>query len=378
MRTALAYFACGCLFYSTGVYALISTDRAVPLGWRVAVLGLGCVTLLWRSSRPLLALGVGLAVTAVDARLGGSIPVLLVAGDLLYCATLYTSRRINRILVGLVAATALITMGIVAVVVRDWRVALVYSTQIALFMLVPVWWAMTVRQQREAAEAERARSAQLARIAELDRRAAVVGERARMARDLHDAIAGNLSAIAIQSEAVLSLADGDPATVRTVLQSVRDNSVRSLAEMRAMIGLLRADTDPADPHTAPPRLRDLDALVESARAGGLTVVARNDFGELDLPAAVDLAAYRIVQEALTNAVKYAPGACASVDVREVAGRIVVTVTNERTETIAADGLGTGLWSMRERAELVGGTVAAGPDDVGWTVRAELPTRGAEL
>lgn len=235
--------------------------------------------------------------------------------------------------------------------------------------VIPVWWAMNVRQHRAAAEEQRARADQLARINELDRTAAVQAERARMARDLHDVIAGHLSAIAIQSEAVLSMVDGDPAAMRRVLRSVRENSVQSLTEMQAMIRLLRSDESDVE-RTAPSRLRDIAQLLDSARAAGLDVEAAAA-AVADLPVAVNLSAYRIVQEALTNVVKHAPGARASVTVDRRDSTLVVEVTNERTGP-PANGAGHGLLNMRERAQAVGGVLEAGPHERLWRVRAELP------
>ncbi|HEY6737306.1 MAG TPA: histidine kinase, partial [Actinopolymorphaceae bacterium] len=205
--------------------------------------------------------------------------------------------------------------------------------------------------------------------------------RSRMARDLHDVIAGHLSAIAIQSEAVLSMAvnaesrGGDPAvreTVNTVLRSVRENSVQALNEMRTMIGLLRGDDD-SDPQTSPPRLRELDPLIESARAGGVRLEVIGDPAALpELPAAVDLVAYRIVQEALTNVVKHASGAAATLRVDQVDHRVEIEVRNELTSTPATTVSGTGLASMRERAQSVGGSVTADRDGNVWRVHARLP------
>jgi signal transduction histidine kinase len=332
---------------------------------------------LLRTRAPVLGLGIGVLVAAGEAPVGLSLAVLLVLGDLLYSATLNGSQRANRVIIAVVGTLMLGTAIAPLVLAWDWRTALLTILQVCTFPLIPVWWAMNVRQHRQIARAERARADQVARIAELDRKAAIAAERSRMARDLHDVIAGHLSAIAIQSEAVLSIVDGAPDTVRAVLRSVRENSVASLTEMRTMIGLLRADDgEPAEPLTAPARLRDLEPLLTSARAAGLEVSATTTGLEPDLPVAVDLSAYRIVQEALTNAVKHAPGSRAEVTVGMENGTLVIDVTNRRTSggAPATEG-GTGLVSMRERAQAVGGVLVAGPSERGWQVRAELPVEG---
>ncbi|QFZ24679.1 two-component sensor histidine kinase [Saccharothrix syringae] len=335
-------------------------DDTTPLGVRLAVLGVACAGQAFRHSAPAAALLVVTGAAVVDARLGLSMPVLMVLVDVLFAAALRGSRRLHQ---GLVGVVAVLTVGGAAVVavIGDWRMSFYAGLQAFSLFVVPVWWATNVRQHREGAE-------QMARIVELDRRAAVAAERTRMARDLHDVVAGHLSAIAIQSEAVLSLRDGDPETSRTVLKAVRENSVRALAEMRMMIDVLRAD-DPVD-EPATVRLADVGLLVDSARAGGLDVGFRGA-DVADLPVAVDVAAYRIVQEALTNAVKHAPGARASVALERQVRRLVVVVRNELRGT-GGDGSGTGLVSMAERAHAVGGRCAAGADGPEWVVRAELP------
>jgi signal transduction histidine kinase len=310
-----------------------------------------------------------LVLAAIDATLGLSLAVLIVLTGLLYSAVLNGSQRVAHAIVVTVGVLIVSTAVLSLVLLEDLRQALQAALQLSAIPLIPVWWAMNVRRQRETAEAERARADQLARIAELDRRAAVAAERSRMARDLHDVIAGHLSAIAIQSEAALSIVDGDRETMRTVLKSVRENSVASLTEMRTMIGLLRSDE--ADALTAPTRLSEMDSLLDSARAAGLTVVADVSPGA-DLPVGADLSAYRILQEALTNAVKHAPGSRAEVVIARHGDVLVVEVTNELTAALRANANGTGLLNMRERAAIVGGTLTAGPDENGWRVRAELP------
>jgi signal transduction histidine kinase len=146
--------------------------------------------------------------------------------------------------------------------------------------------------------------------------------------------------------------------------------------MRAMIGLLRAESGTAET-TAPARLAELAKLVESARASGLEVTVGSTVDEkLELPAAVDLTAYRSTQEALTNAVKHAPGGRAAVDVTFFGGVLEVEIRNDMVHPAhPAEGSGTGLLNMRERADAVGGTLTAGPAGADWLVHAELPVGG---
>lgn len=375
---AVVTLLAGLVVYPAGVYRLVPGTDQFGLWVRLAELAAVCGIQLIRRRVPA-GLLLATVVLAADLALGPSLPVVLAYTDFLYAATLYGSRLASRVMVGIAAAVALVLLAFTVVVA--WRSAGGVPGMLGLLSLavVPVWWAMSVRGQQEVAESERDRADQVARAAELDRRAAVAAERARMARDLHDVVAGHLSAIAIQSEAVLSM-EGDPQTTRSVLTEVRENSLGALEEMRAMIDLLRTDLDPAEVEaetTAPPRLAELSRLVESTEASGMlvTVSSTVDDGADGLPVAVDLAAYRIVQEALTNTVKHAPGARVEVDIRYLDGRLSVMVDNElRAHPPRHGSGGHGLSTMRERAALVGGTLTAGPGGSGWLVRAELPVR----
>ena len=374
---ALLLLGVGSVILASGLPVIASTGgHVLPPGHPVRLLTLVvlCAVELLRRRAPGIGLTIALAVGMPEVFYGVSLTTVILLTDMLFAATLYGSRRTNRIVVW---GSGSVVFALVVVSIssaHDLREVVLNVLQIAGIPLIPVWWAMNVRWHREAAAAERARADQVARIAELDRDAAVREERARMARDLHDVIAGHLSAIAIQSEAVLSMVDRDPAAMRTVLRSVRENSVQSLTEMRAMIHLLRSDESTVE-HTAPARLRDMAQLLESARAAGLSVSASADLDE-ELPVAVDLSAYRIVQEALTNVLKHAPGASASVTVGRRDSVLVVEVVNDRVASTVDGGAGRGLLNMRERAQAVGGVLEAGPHERQWRVRAELPAEEA--
>jgi signal transduction histidine kinase len=368
---AVAFLLLGGL-YATDYYEVFAGWPHSPVWAHLVLLVCACTAQAFRRRAPLRSLGAGVVFFLADVAIGVSIPIMIVLIDLLFSATTHTTGRASRWIVKIVIGTVLLGGLAVGVLAHDWRVTFFIVLNGFSVLIVPVWWAFNVRQQWEIAEAERANSRQLSRIAELDRHAAVAAERGRMARDLHDVVAGHLSAIAIQSEALLSMVDENPQVVRTVLKSVRENSIQSLEEMRAMIEVLRDSDD--YPRTAPTRLAELDRLIDSARAGGLTV--HGDYIVDSIPVAVDLAAYRIVQEALTNALKHAAGGTAQVCVRVVDDQLVVEVTNNLVGA-PGSGTGTGLVNMRERAHAVGGTFSAGPWSGGWRVRAELPKGGPQ-
>ncbi len=172
-----------------------------------------------------------------------------------------------------------------------------------------------VRIHRDTASAERLRAEQTALLAETDRRQAVHAERARMARELHDVVAGHLSAVAVHATAALSLdpATAPPTATREALGVIRENSVQGLAEMRRLIGLLRDPEEAADGagQAVSPTLNGLDALLARAGAAaqdGFVFRLHDGRGPEPLGAPVELSAFRIVQESVTNALKHAPPA----------------------------------------------------------------------
>ncbi|MDU0291152.1 sensor histidine kinase [Saccharothrix longispora] len=361
----------GSVLFATGLYPLLHLEGPVPLWVRLSLFAGICVVELFRRRAPGTALVVGSAFLFVDCIIGVSTPTLVVYADLLYAATLYGPRRLSRDMVPIAALTSISTVGATVVLVPGWRATVLAAFAILPFLLIPVWWATNVRQHQRMAEVERENARQLAKIAHLDRTAAVAAERAHMARDLHDVIAGHLSAIAIQAEAALSLED--EAMTRTVLKAVRENSVSALDEMRAMINLLRADVADPDEPTAPARLAQLPRLIDSAQAGGMKLDVRVDYDDSEpLPAAVDLTAYRIAQEALTNAMKHAPSTTVVLELRRTDTELVLEVVNELRGGGDGGGLGTGLLNMRERTAAVGGTLTTGPAEGRWKVHAVLP------
>ncbi|MFF0009906.1 sensor histidine kinase [Streptomyces sp. NPDC005374] len=331
----------------------------------------GCELL--RRTAPRAALLTATVAICADLTTQGSIASILMFTDVVYAAVLYgplaSARRIQWI-------TGLLTVAGTLAPFAVWREpeALLIGVVVGVVAYGPAATGWIVRDHRDAAEAARLRAEQTALLAEMDRTQAVVAERARMARELHDMVANHLSAIAIHSTAALSI--DDPATSREALTVVRENSVAGLAEMRRLIRILR-DTDGDREPAAVPTLDGLAALVEGARANGLDITL--DAERVEVPAPVELAAYRIVQESLTNALKHAcPGR--------------VTVTLARRDTILdvrvsspyghrdgprVAGSGSGLVGMRERAALLGGTFEAGPEGALWTVCAALPLSEAE-
>jgi signal transduction histidine kinase/phage shock protein PspC (stress-responsive transcriptional regulator) len=211
--------------------------------------------------------------------------------------------------------------------------------------------------------------------AERDRvRTAVLEERARIARELHDVLAHHLTLIAVQAEAVPHKVPELPEPLHTSVRAIRDAAREALTGTRTILGLLRTDdADGAGPTRAPaPGLADLDELVGRVRRAGtdVEVTVHGDPGPL--PLAVDVAAYRIVQEALSNTARHSPGAAARVTIGHRSGALTVEIT-DGGGPVGHPEPGHGLIGMRERVAALGGRFRAGPGDAGgFTVSAELP------
>ncbi|EGX57394.1 chitinase two-component sensor kinase [Streptomyces zinciresistens K42] len=335
----------------------------------------GCEVL--RRTAPRAALLIGTAALALDTVTQSSLATILMFTDLLYAAVLYgppaSARRLQWI-------TGLLTVAATVVPLAVWRVpqALLIGVVVGVVAYGPASTGWIVRNHRDAAEAARLRAEQTALLAETDRVQAVTSERSRMARELHDMVANHLSAIAIHSTAALSL--DDPKTSREALSVIRENSVEGLAEMRRLIGILRDAGGDREPLPAP-TLDGLAALADGARANGLEVTL--DAAHDAVPAPVELAAYRIVQESLTNALKHACPGRVAVTLAQRDGVLDVAVTSPFGDRGGprAPGSGAGLVGMRERVALLGGVFEAGPEESAggrmWAVRAALPLSEGE-
>ncbi|MFC8045666.1 sensor histidine kinase [Nocardia sp. NPDC057353] len=380
--TAVAVTTCliGTALLVSGLYPFTPAATEAPLAWRFGLVLLLCAASLLRRRAPIAALLFGLIPLGVDLALGPTIPVWLIYSDLIYAAVLYARRERAWVVVVACGGLALLLIAATAVLTRDLRATAVAATLAFAFVATPVWWGSSVRQHQEIADTARARAAAQQRVAELDRMAAVADERRTMARDLHDVVAGQLSAIAIQSEAALGMlarGQADPA-LAGIVGSIREHSVDALREMRTMIGLLGRDDGGADDRTAPGGLEQLPRLVATVRAAGLAIALDDRRPAGALPAAVDQAAFRIAQEALTNAMKHAAGAPVRIELAADPAALRLLVRNPLPPGGPAPTGTTprGLLNMRERAAALGGHLDAGPDGDHWEVRAELPLRTA--
>ncbi|MEU9703197.1 histidine kinase [Streptomyces sp. NPDC047981] len=379
--------AIGLLMWAFGLH--VQNERLIGDRWATLVpLFVMAAMETVRRALPQTALIVGTLALVADQFTYGSLVTALMFTDVVYAAVVYGSPAAAR---RIPYTTGLITIGVTIGFLVWWQnaVAILVGVITGMVSFLPAVTGAVVRNHRQAADAARLRAEQTALLAEMDRTHAVVAERARMARELHDMVANHLSAIAIHSTAALSL--DDTATTRQALTVIRENSVEGLAEMRRLIGLLRDSSGDAEPAAAP-TLDGLDALVNQAAASGepsgLTFTfddARPPKGA-PLPAPVELAAYRIVQESLTNALKHAAPGEVRVELgRRADGALTVLVTSalggERPGP-RAPGSGAGLVGMEERVALLAGEFESGPVTAEdgrkeWRVRAALPVRTSD-
>jgi signal transduction histidine kinase len=324
----------------------------------------------WRRRAPLLAATVVNVGAAAQALLTDAVPAplspLIGAGVVLYSVAAHSERR--RALAG--GAMGLAAAWIATGQEHGSTVAdYVYIT----WLVGAVWLAgLALRGWRLRAAALEDRTVVLEREREESARAAVAEERERIARELHDVIAHCVSLIVVQAGAERRVLAAGQATTREALLSIERTGRQALVEMRRLVEMLDR-SDEALGLAPQPSVEQLGPLIEQVREAGLPVELRFEGVPLSLPPGVDLSAYRIVQEGLTNALKHAGPAQALVTVRYGAGQLELEVADDGHGADSSDGGGRGLVGMRERAALFGGTLKAGPRaGGGYALRATLP------
>jgi signal transduction histidine kinase len=349
----------------------LAGDRPV----HALLLAVATVPLFVRRSRPLLVLLLVLGASWMQFELGGqAFQPWFAALMALYAVAAHADRRAAA--AGAIATAAAVLSGDVPKLLAGDPVDEVVP---AWFVMAGIWglgrWIRSRRRETadlaaRAAQAEQDRAAHAAQ--------AVADERARIARELHDLVAHSMGVIVIQSQAGQRAVDVEPDTARAALSAIESSGRQGLAEMRRLLGLLTSRDDGST--TPQPSLRGLDDLVAQVRSAGLPVRLETAGDLSALPAGVDLAAYRIVQEALTNVLKHAGPATAQVCVRHCGGVLEVEVRDDGRGAVDGTrlpGVGHGHVGMRERAALYGGAVETGDlPGGGYRVRARLTVDGA--
>jgi signal transduction histidine kinase len=220
---------------------------------------------------------------------------------------------------------------------------------------------------------ERERAAQREHEQEVALRAATETERRHIARELHDVVAHSVSVMVVQAGAARQVLTDKPEAARESLLAVEASGHEAMNELRRLLGVLSENGSDPPPLAPQPGMGSVEGLIARVKDAGLPVELQIEGQRTPLPAGLDVAAYRIVQEALTNALKYAGGARTQVVVRYLPEAIDLEVVDEGTVSAPADGIGRGLAGMRERVALFSGTIETGPQPGrGYAVRAHLP------
>jgi signal transduction histidine kinase len=343
-------------------------DQAVS---RAAAAGTALVMtlpLLARRRAPLAAMAASIGATfgreLVGVPLNEGVTPILVMLLALYAVGTYAERR--RAAAGLAGALLLVlaTMALSPAGAADFPF-------IALFLAGPWGAAVALRVRQERAEALESRASRAEREADERAARARADERTRIARELHDVVAHSVSVMTIQAGGVRRLLRPEQRREREALESVETTGRQALAELRRLLGLLR-DDDGAPGLAPQPSLQHLEALLHHVREAGLPVDLRIEGEPAPLAPGVDLSAYRIVQEALTNTLKHGGEATATVIVRYAADALELEVADDGGGANGANGGGHGLVGMQERAAVYGGQVEAGPREGGFGVRVRLP------
>jgi signal transduction histidine kinase len=319
---------------------------------------------LWafRRDLPLAAVSLAIVLPVVVAQRSGDLePVIFNLSLLAFAAARWSPSFAEAASLGLLAAATPLAVALLQnpmeVAVALWVVAIAF-----------IWWVgrTVARQERRVVELECARR-RLARQALLD-------ERRRLARDVHDFVGHGLAAVLLQLTSARHVLRRDPDAAEEALRSGEEVGRRSMQELRRTVTLLRSEDAEAESHA--PTASEIPALVDESRAGGLAVELRTRGDFARLPPGVGIALYRIAQEALSNASRHAPRARTTLGLEIVNGRVeLLAETSGPVVSASATERGRphyGLIGMRERAATLGGEFAAGPTQDGWRVRCALP------
>lgn len=347
-------------------------DKAATL-----LMGVSCLALLKHRSHPRTSVAVTAVCTVVAVTLGYLLTPLLLAPIMaaLYWLATQTDRRTTRVY-GVTTMAALV----VAAVFSDsmGHVSLLLRTIGPFFwLLLPLAAGNMTRLRRAYLQAVQARAEHAERTREEEARLRVTEERMRIARELHDVVAHHLALANAQAGTAAHLALASPEQTKKILTDLTGTTSSALRELKATLGLLRQNDDPDSATLEPsPGLARLPELVAACASAGLTVTVGTEGEPRGLSPGVDLTAFRIVQEALTNVTKHAAAETAQVRLVYSGSRLLITVSNDGPAAAVPEGAlsrGFGVMGMRERAHSVGGELCAGPrPEGGFEVTTALP------
>ncbi|HET6704698.1 sensor histidine kinase [Amycolatopsis sp.] len=343
-----------------------------PSIWQLAVYLAECLALLVRYRHPV-------AVAAVTVAFSAALPMIrphAVIIDVPAIVALYTvARHTGRRTAWTAAAAAAVLLTVSSAWWRSEHLLDLRNLLPANYVAIAVAVGDSVRANRALLRQAQERAREAERTREDEARRRVHDERVRIARDLHDVVAHHITLVNAQAGVAHHLLDRQPDQARQALAGIKDTSRAALDELRATVGLLRQDDDPPESRRPVPGFAELGAVVESFRSAGFDVRLTTRGDVRPLAGAADLAAYRIVQEALTNAGKHGTERRAHVVLTYADDVLELTVTNPARPGHRGPGTGHGLIGMRERATTAGGSCTAGPRADGhYELRATLPLR----
>ena len=342
--------------------------------WAFLLLAAGPAALLARRRAPALVLAAVLGVTLTYSLVGYADGPIFIALIFAFFSAVMAGRRL----------VAWITLG-VGYVGFVWLTYLVGTHPRPSYgeIFGTAAWLLVLGTISEVVRGRRDRAAESWRSREEEARRRATEERLRIAQELHDVLAHNISLINVQASVALHLMDDQPEQARTALTTIKQASKETLGELRSVLDVLR-QVDEEAPRSPAPGVDRLDGLISRTEAAGIPVRSAIDGAPRPLPAGVDLAAYRIVQEALTNVARHAGPATATVRITYAEDGLTVEVDDDGrggaaagSAGVAGGGGGNGIPGMRERAAALGGSLEAGPrPGGGFRVWAKLPLNGS--
>jgi signal transduction histidine kinase len=359
-----------------GLIEIIRSDVSTPTPLLALCVVAVTAPVAWRRRLPLSATAVAVAASWVTPN-SLDVPMFEFGALMVLCYSLGAYAVVWRAILGLASIWSMFAVGWLLDEVRHTGS---HRPQDLVWVSVVFGgsWGLGLLGQRRRIRASlaEARADRLEVERDEQARRAVAEERSRIARELHDAVAHSVSVMVVQAGAAQELLDIDTGRVRSSLTAIQETGSQAVVELRRLLGILRTDDDEVLMHPQP-GLGTLDSLIEQANTAGLSVTARIEGSPHAISAGVDLCAYRVVQEALTNAIKHAPGARAEISLSYGRDTLDIAIRDNGTDAMpgagrSRPGTGHGLIGMRERVTLYGGTLQVGPSGSGYRVCARLP------
>ena len=345
-------------------------ERLPPAAYILLVVA--CAALYWRRRRPLAVFALVVVVLIIWSAAGFSGDPALVVVVALYSV----GRYVEQVPPTYAAVGIAISLAVVGEIVDNESVGVIGTA--VVFTFLPWYIGRRLGIRTEYLDVLRERAEYLEREREAEAQRVVAEERARIARELHDVVAHRVSMMTVQAGAANTIADEDPRSAKEAMGAVEHAGREALSELRHLLGVLRPPGGNQALDHPQQGIADIPGLVSEFRQTGIEIRLAAEGMPVGLPSLVELSAYRIVQEALTNVLKHGgPTSTCDVTVAVDGGQVVVDVANDGSRTASLPGSGHGIIGMRERVTMLGGTLDAGPrSGGGYRVVARIPTKRA--